>query len=282
MSLTLEQVLARSMRASSRKRPQLNSIFSAGSGSAFAQASSSTVPHIFGRQDEDHEPRKQGEYLRPAVSGLLVKNSQDLLMTLQTAKLMSDWVNALETYEQAVRLVQLTPNVAHLHSVADTLLQAQQFAVLESFADQIVATLPASDAKNLVEHVVEQYSRSRGWEAALQFVERHRNFVSAGAFASCVRACERDLEWLRALEIVGSMRGSVLNDSDERAQEKFGPVPDAVTYASLINVLEQSGKNAMASELLSKLPGPEKEAITASYAALVHVWAERLSRRKRW
>ena len=277
MSLTLEQVLARSMRIS-RKRAA--SVFGSGSSSQ-----PSSAPPLFDRRD-DSEIKKQGEFLRPPVTGLLARNSQDLLMTLQTDRRLGDWVNALETYDQAIRVTQITPNLAHFRAVVDTLVAAEKYAEVELFLDQIVASASAADAKGIVEHVVDFYAQSRGLDVALALVERHRNLVSAGAFAACVRACEKDQQWQRAMDIVCSMRGNVLlgasSDSPRPSDELFGPVPDAVTYASLINVLEQSGKNALASEVLSKLPGPEKEAITASYAALVHVWAERLSRRKRW
>jgi hypothetical protein len=294
MSLTLEQVLARSMRMS-RKRPPRSTIFSpletrlSGGASSKGPASlSQSMPAP--RSDDDDiigggSPRLKGEYLRPAVGGLLVKNSHDLLTSLQTVKRMGDWITAIECFQQATAVVNITPNVAHIHTLLDTLIDAEQHEIVERFADQIVASHaspgPVFDARGsggVLEYIAEKYAVKRGPVAALSFVERHRNLVSAAAFASCVRACEKDMQWERAIMIVSSMRDNVLVSC---AKDYYGPAPDAVCYASLMAVIEQSGRTAMASELLSKLPGPEKEAITASYAALVHVWAERVSRRKR-
>ncbi|EPY23842.1 hypothetical protein STCU_07428 [Strigomonas culicis] len=58
------------------------------------------------------------------------------------------------------------------------------------------------------------------------------------------------------------------------------PSPDVVSYATLIATLEQAGKDKIASEVLNRLPPLEKEEITASYAALIHVWSKQIYKKQ--
>lgn len=49
--------------------------------------------------------------------------------------------------------------------------------------------------------------------------------------------------------------------------------PNVVSYAVLIATLEEAGRNDLARRVLSLLPPLERDEITASYAALIYVWA---------
>ncbi|KPI85857.1 hypothetical protein ABL78_5077 [Leptomonas seymouri] len=59
------------------------------------------------------------------------------------------------------------------------------------------------------------------------------------------------------------------------------PSPTVVSYATLIATLEQAGKDHIALEVLNRLPALEKEEITASYAALIMVWANQVVHKHR-
>jgi len=59
------------------------------------------------------------------------------------------------------------------------------------------------------------------------------------------------------------------------------PSPDALSYATLIATLEQAGQDRTASQVLNRLPPLEKEVITATYVALIHVWASQVAQRNR-
>ncbi|EPY34890.1 hypothetical protein AGDE_07746 [Angomonas deanei] len=108
------------------------------------------------------------------------------------------------------------------------------------------------------------------------------------AYTECLAACERANDWQGALRIVRSMgpnplqgwRSAEEGEGEATTSEPVDglapPSPNVVSYATLIAVLEQCGKDKIAAEVLLRLPSLEQAEITASYAALIHVWSKQI------
>ncbi|KAG8346226.1 hypothetical protein ERJ75_000940200 [Trypanosoma vivax] len=87
-----------------------------------------------------------------------------------------------------------------------------------------------------------------------------------------------------AEEYPSTEEGNLLSPATEEHEDDVvlapqPPSPNVVTYATLISILDQCGKESLACEVLQCLPALEKEEITAAYAALIHVWSEQKYRR---
>ncbi|RNF22378.1 uncharacterized protein Tco025E_03268 [Trypanosoma conorhini] len=351
--LTLEQVLARSMRLPRKHmKPAATRIANTPAlGTPIAPETSlglgdKSVAKLFSLIEKEEETLTAG---RPSIhsSHNLIRNSQDLLTYLNTARRMHAWEDALLSFAEATKMLLIkkteghdgvsltlgegddggveggggvTANVAHLAVLLDTCAGAKQWGLVEQLGEIFRKQSPQTlvDAVSLLantkkEHVGEGL---HGWELALHFLQTRipPEERPVEAYNACVTACEATLEWEGALAIVRSMGPNPLqsldaavaaNESDAdaasagsipeeappsahtEAEEETAlatshpPTPDVVTYATLISVLEQSGKDALASEVLQRLPPVEKEEITATYAALIHVWAEQKSHHRR-
>ncbi|RNF05491.1 hypothetical protein TraAM80_04531 [Trypanosoma rangeli] len=351
--LTLEQVLARSMRLP-RKHMKPTAVPIANTQALGTSISSETslgrndksVAKLFSLIEKDEETMTAG---RPSIhqSHNLIRNSQDLLTYLNTAKRMRAWEDALLAFAEATKMLLIkqtegrngvslilregadrgveggegvTANVAHLAVLLHTCAEAKQWDLVQQIGEIFRKQSPQTliDAVSLLantkkEDVSEGF---HGRELALHFLQTR---IPPGeqpveAYNVCVAACEATLDWEGALTIVRFMGPNVFQNigstvvssekavdvtsvgstpeevpssvhaelKEESALSTFHPpTPDVVTYATLISVLEQSGKDALASEILQRLPPLEKEEITATYAALIHVWAEQKYRHHR-
>lgn len=159
-----------------------------------------------------------------------------------------------------------------------------------------------------------------GWRAGFAYVTERCPLPAAEvpveAFNVCLRGCEAAKDWRGALEVIRAMgpnplQGWTAAEEREASASRVGssadstaaeatpvkedspastaspvsvstpPVPNVVSYATLIATLEQAGKDQIASEVLNRLPAVEKEEITASYAALIFVWSNQVLHKRR-
>lgn len=260
--LTLEQVIARSMRLPIKRASRTLFDQAAQTPSPLSGSSTPQQAKQLGRFMERMEAAEEAALRdRPVIRTATgaVRNSQDLLTFLQSSRSMGAWQDALAMMESARH--HITLNVAHVNVAVDACAEAKQW--------DCIAQLVRSDACVGVNHeapirrAVELLCTHRDWEHGLQLLAS----LPAGrrpesAYHECIACCQRTFNWEGAMSIV-----AVMKEQGERA-------PSAQTYAMLLTVLENSGQLTKCKELLESLPPNDKAAITAAYAALIHVWAE--------
>ncbi|ORC92638.1 uncharacterized protein TM35_000033910 [Trypanosoma theileri] len=356
--LTLEQVLARSMRLPRKHTKNMTALGSSHAtlGSSTLSPSSNTeVKRDTGAAKLFSLIEKEEEAIaaqRPKihVSHNLIRNSQDLLTYLHTAKRMRAWEDALRSFNEATKMLLIrqsddnsgvvltlrkqgeeskeasgiTANIAHLSVLLDVCASAKQWDLVEQLGEVFRKQSPQIliNAVSLLARTKEADVKEGlyGWKRALHFLQTRipPEEQPVEGYNACMSACENSLDWEGALAVIRSMGPNNLQQLDSKitslveenkvksldgtvnvetektappsaeAREDMGdmsvlnpPKPDVVTYATLISVLEQCGKNALASEVLQRLPPLEKEEITATYAALIHVWSEQQYRNHR-
>lgn len=145
-----------------------------------------------------------------------------------------------------------------------------------------------------------------GYDAALRFLSHTTvapGQVPVGCYNAILAGCEEARDWRAALRVVRAMGPNPLQgwscpqegegveavpsaaSSSPSSLEDSGasqpPPPDVVSYATLIAALEQGGQDAIAAQVLGRLPPVEKEEITASYAALIYVWSNQVYNKSR-
>ncbi|RNF17067.1 hypothetical protein TcG_05907 [Trypanosoma cruzi] len=347
--LTLEQVLARSMRLPRKHMKHTATPMASNPATGISTPPDNSlgrgdksVAKLFSLIEKDEESTAAG---RPFIhqSNNLIRNSHDLLTYLHTAKRMRAWEDALRSFAEVTKMLLInqteegdgvsltlregaegaegvTASVSHLALLLDTCAAAKQWHLVE----QIGEIFRSQSRQTLIDAVAVLANTKKetigeglyGWERALHFLQTRipPEEQPVEAYNACIAACETALEWEGALAIVRSMGPNPLQKLDskvfsgttgigvasagstvEGVSSSLGteareesvlatfppPAPDVVTYATLISVLEQSGKDALASEVLQRLPPVEKEEITASYAALIHVWSEQKYRNHR-
>ncbi|CBH16615.1 hypothetical protein, conserved [Trypanosoma brucei gambiense DAL972] len=356
--LTLEQVLARSMRLPRRIGTKFAGGASSGEslgvspkfGVGKAAHGGDDVSSLFSLLEKRDEAVAAG---RPSIhqSNNLIRNGQDLLAYLQVAKRMRAWEDALKSFSDVTRILKVsqldeqgtvflslqqndpstcsgdkgtgvTANVAHITVLLETCARAGQWHLVEQLGEIFRGHTPKvlTDAVALLantrrDDVVDGHY---GWQRAIQFIRDRIPLEEqpVEAYNACLSACEKALDWEGALAVVRLMGPNPLQKLDmnslqlatlpssapacealtevgtpvavDESQEDAEipklqpPQPNVVTYATLLSVLDQSGKERLAREVLQRLPALEREEITAAYAALIHVWSEQKYRQRRW
>ncbi|KAH9589073.1 Pentatricopeptide repeat [Trypanosoma melophagium] len=356
--LTLEQVLARSMRLPRKQTKNATALASSHTtlgSSTFAPSPTTEVRRDTGAAKlfsliEKEEEAVAAQRPKIHVSTNLIRNSQDLLTYLHAAKRMRAWEDALRSFNESTKMLLIrqkddnsgviltlrkegeeskeaagiTANIAHLSVLLDTCASAKQWHLVEQLGEVFRQHSPQIlvDAVSLLANTKKKDVKEDlyGWRRALHFLQSRipPEEQPVEAYNACMGACEQSLDWEGALVVIRSMGPNNLQQLDTKstpsveedgkkevdeavsverektaltiteAREDMGemsvlnpPKPDVITYATLISVLEQCGKNALASEVLQRLPPLEKEEITATYAALIHVWSEQQYRNHR-
>lgn len=264
--LTLEQVIARSMRLSTKRasRALFEPTKAAPSPSATGTPQQAKELGRFMERMEAAEEEKLKD--RPVIRAAsnTVRNSQDLLTYLQSTRSMGAWADALTAIQRASAHVTL--NVAHLGVVIDTCANAKQWDAIRKIVQSEDCARLKHDAP--LRRAVELYCNHLSWEEGLALIQscpaeqRHES-----AYHECIAQCQKLNCWEGAMSIVAGMVPSELGSPAASR-------PSAQTYAMLLTVLENCGQVAKCKALLESLPPNEKSAITAAYAALIHVWAE--------
>ena len=263
--LTLEQVIARSMRLPTKRASR--SLFESTAGGGSAAVGVPATPQqakelgrFMERMEAAEEAALRDRPVIRSVSSSGVRNSQDLLTFLHSSRSMGAWQDALAMVESAAK--HITLNVAHFGVVIDTCAEAKKWdCVAELIRSKACVKL---NHEAPVRRAVELLCAHADWEQGLQLLlslppaQRYE-----GAYHEVLGCCQRALNWEGALSIVAGMKE---NDG--------GVKPTAQTYAMLLTVLENCGQVTMCKDLLESLPPNDKAAITAAYAALIHVWAE--------
>lgn len=318
--LTLEQVLARSLRLP-KKRVNKALFSPTAQGAEGGQATSTwnrSVPNAalarsrdsasmmelmrrLEQSDEERTRDRQQMPKGPAHKNHLIRTSQDLLTLLQAAKRMRSWEDALDAFSQC-REAHITPNIAHLKVVADTLAQSNKWDVLHSLLLREDAGSHA-DKKEVVAHLVPFLFRRSGGEGGVEGTLVFLNslpdaILSTQAFNELLSFCTRSSNWEGCVKILANMgRGDLDLSSASRplCQEltpliapdalssdtgsSARPPPDAVSFASLVAVLQETGRKDAALDILMRLPPATREIILTSTVALIHVWSEQRSRK---
>lgn len=357
--LSLEQVLARSMRLPSqraRQTPLSNAL--RGPGATRQPAASSALPshvvhaqtlQLFERFEAEDEKRTEGRLFVHA-SPQMVQTSNDLLQFLRTAKRMRHWEEGLRVFAGATgvpeevlewRWPPADPAITSSTSVADSTWKGLVLPTSEHLCILMDACAAAGRWRSVVGvaqyygtrcgeeslvHAVTLITREQqapaelatilqrtganhdqgadtenmpGWAAGLHFLAHLAcpgGVLPVAAYNVVLTACENAREWQAALQVVRSMGSNPLqgwrhdeegeetnNEAEKFAPRATAPSPDVVSYAILMAVLEQSGRERVATAVLNRLPPVEREEITASYAALIYVWSTQLyhDRRRR-
>lgn len=267
---------------------------------------------------------------RAAASSSLVRNSQDLLTHLQASKRMGSWEDAVEVFSQC-RDCGITPNLAHITVLADTLIQADQFGVLQTLLESPQAG-ELEVRREVATHAMRRIVEGMGWEKGLQVLSSFSpELTTTETYNEIVAACSRAGSWKECIRIMASMGlndlavepvpsatpmttpttatdtevASLSNPSKIQASQsahpealhelvamsrqtasievcrqlETRPSPDAVTWASLISVLQETGQQDLALHLLVRLPPRTRELILTSTVALIHVWSKQRSKR---
>nr|CCC94389.1 unnamed protein product [Trypanosoma congolense IL3000] len=355
--LTLEQVLARSMRLPRRSVAKATGYGAVGGpmglphgvGVAKSSPKEEGVSSLFALLEKRDGEMAAG---RPSIhqSNNLIRNSQDLLAYLQAAKRMHAWEDALRYFSEVTKSLivrwsgergstvitlqqeagtspndrgcrGVTANVAHITVLLDTCANAKQWHLVEQLGEAFRDHTPKAliDAVSLLANSCRGDATDGlyGWKRAIQFLQLRipPEEQPVEAYNACLTACEKTLDWEGALAIVRAMGPNPLQQMDcgtlpsssiplppdgevaPLGSETSGasgatqddvhssmlqpPQPNVVTYATLLSVLDQCGKEKFACEVLQRLPALEKEEITAAYAALIHVWSEQKYRQRR-
>jgi len=343
--LTLEQVLARSLRLPTKRINK--SLFQPKHGGQIASALSTkqvlrdeerkTARDMMLRMEALEDSRLEDRPRFPTMPrtathhGSLVRNSQDLLTHLQASKKMGNWEDALDVFSQC-HTCGITPNIAHITVLSDALFQAHQFGALQTLLESPQAgTLDAR--REVTTHVIRRMVIALGWEKGLHLLSNlPSDLVTTESYNEVVAACSRLGNWKDCIRVIADMGlndlsptpippssssslsstlttpspssvspevissalpptelfdvlcASRLNQSattsaEVRERRENLPSPDAVTWASLVSVLQESGKQDLALHVLLRLPPRTRELILTSTVALIHVWSKQRSKR---
>jgi pentatricopeptide repeat protein len=314
MTLTLEQVLARALRLPSKRVNkalfQPGSTAKAGSGASHRSSSTSDPKEMLElmRRIEVADDLRAHHHLKistKAASGdhegssagsfLMIRNNQDLLSHLNAAKRMGTWEDALSLFAEGKKMTTITPNVAHLRVLADTLCSARKTSALVALLNDPAAG-SAEDRQVTLAHATSTVCKQAGWEAGLEALQIARTEIqTTDAFNEVIAACSRTGNWESCLRIVHSMGPSIISKPDDESTEHEAPTgsppidklqrtkppsPDAVSFAALVSVLQETNRQEEAKEILLKLPAGMREIILTSTVALIHVWSEQRSKQK--
>ncbi|CUG88444.1 Hypothetical protein, putative [Bodo saltans] len=319
MTLTLEQVLARALRLPNKRVNKAlfqpaNTAKSGGGGGASQRSGNSDPKEMLdlmrrievaddlrARDRLKISPQKAsvagGHDSASASSQLFIRNNQDLLSHLNAAKRLGSWEDALSLFAEGKMMSTVTPNVAHLRVLADNLCSARKASALVALLND-PTTGNTDDVQATLAHATSMVCKQSGWEAGLELVQQARvDIQTTDAFNECIAACSRTGNWESCLSIVRSMGPSIISSSrDDSAnideapsgsppvsnalQQKLPPSPDAVSFAALVSVLQETNHQDAAKEILMKLPAGMREIILTSTVALIHVWSEQRSKRR--
>lgn len=217
------------------------------------------------------------------ASKRLIRNSQDLLTALNTAQKMGGWQDALQAAQEGID-AKITLNVAHVSVLTRACVSSGKVDAVEALLKS--EALEGDSATEIVTMVTGQVAANAGWQRAIEMVHAlPSQRQSTASYNECVQWCARSGEWEAAMSIVASMgpanvvcTGNPPLEGDPRITR---PPPDAVTYASLISVLQENGKREAAQDILLKLPPQTRELIMTSIMALINVWSEQRFRKQK-
>ncbi|ESS68842.1 hypothetical protein TCDM_02340 [Trypanosoma cruzi Dm28c] len=250
--LTLEQVLARSMRLPRKHMKHTATPMASNPATGISTPPDNSlgrgdksVAKLFSLIEKDEESTAAG---RPFIhqSNNLIRNSHDLLTYLHTAKRMRAWEDALRSFAEVTKMLLInqteegdgvsltlregaegaggvTASVSHLALLLDTCAAAKQWHLVE----QIGEIFRSQSRQTLIDAVAVLANTKKetigeglyGWERALHFLQTRipPEEQPVEAYNACIAACETALEWEGALAIVRSMGPNPLQKLDSKA-----------------------------------------------------------------
>ena len=245
----------------------------------------------------------------------LTLNGADLTLSLKSAKALGDWRGALSVFTTALFGTHAyRPNEQHLKQFMgilrtedkldvalqilhdfDTLMDHGKIEKPESEDKPSAPTNDATDVKNLKDQMYQLLLRAHAdtkqWESALHvlntMIERNYTFPRTDTMNTVLSAMDDGKNWDRALNILEQMirarkiHEGTLSASDAPLDETSlvsvydNALPNTVTYATTITMLESAGKYDLAQKIMRDIPKTDRDAIMRSYAAVIHVWSMR-------
>jgi hypothetical protein len=262
-SLTLEQVLARSLR------PRRG-------GGYLGMALAVPPPR------EIVEPKLPiPTYRKITNQDRKIRNSADLASILKTAGRMQDWASAIEHFGAALHEKHVTPNPMHYSLLVQACCECGRLDAIRVLMEGAAkAGLPIAKDPKVKEQLIHAYGRSEQWFEAVSLLSTMAvtNEATTNSFNGALAACERGKAWETALSIFSFMKAS---PPPSASSPRAVPcAPDAVSYAAVISCLESCRKQSELQALVQEMPSDQKERLMSTYAALIQVWASRHGRHR--
>eukprot|EP00760_Papus_ankaliazontas_P004926 PhM_4_TR12276/c0_g1_i1/m.105541 len=259
--LTLEQVLARSMRASSRRSsPSLMGLPTVRTGERVRDDDDDDV-----NNKDNKSPNYPTSSSTSTISPGSIQNGADLMSALKSARMLGEWAVALELYvATAAPSSRYQPNEDHLDEIIACCAEQGKLDVVLSWQN----SLPNASAET-INLILSQYGKRPGlWCDALRVVSNmststhERMRPNVATYNLLIASCEASQKWDVALKILNSLEAE---DSTVK--------PDAVTYAATMTALESGHQMDHVQRLMNTMPEEHRSAILSSYAALIQVWS---------
>ena len=243
----------------------------------------------------------------------LTLNGADLTLSLKSAKALGDWRAALSVISCALFGDHAyRPNEQHLRQFMSILRQENRLDValrlLHDFDARMQkgVTKESSDTKkpkdavkdafdnkatkDLLYHILlRAHADEKQWEKAMHvlntMIERNYTFPHTGTMNIILSAMDDGKHWERALGVLAHMtRAQQMQEGTLEATEQpakgeslvsiyDNALPNTVSYATTITLLETAGKFDLAQKLMREIPKNDRGTIMRSYAAVIHMWS---------
>ncbi|KNH06368.1 hypothetical protein XU18_2873 [Perkinsela sp. CCAP 1560/4] len=241
----------------------------------------------------------------------LAPNGVDLSLSLKSARILGDWRGAFSVLTSALfSKFSYRPNEDHLKQFITILKRADKLDVVLPMLTNYDANLKSEHSESdigsaaktsdpsvesqttkeqLYHLLMRAHADSKNWMKALDvltdMLEKNHVLPKTETMNIVLSSMDDGVHWERALSVLSQMlkaknvqEGKVSFIEGDAGEVSLFSVydnalPNTVTYATVISMLEAAGKYDLAHKMMKEIPREDREAIMRSYAAVIHLWS---------